>query len=226
MNTIKVILADDHVIVRNGIKILLESEGEVEVIAEASNGQEAVEKVKQFKPDILISDIRMPIMNGLEATAELKKVSPDTKTLILSMHDDEEYIIKSVECGASGYLLKDTTKEEFVKALRSILDGHKYFSGDISDVLVNGYLNKGAQGSSDSNREGDVLVKTDYHITKREKQILQLVYEGHSNKEIADELQKSIRTVETHRFNIMKKLEVGNITELIRKIDNELYILD
>lgn len=224
MDTIKVILADDHVIVRNGIKILLESEGEVEVIAEASNGQEAIDKVKQLKPDILISDIRMPVMNGLEATAELKKVSPDTKTLILSMHDDEEYIIKSVECGASGYLLKDTTKEEFVKALRSILDGHKYFSGDISDVLVNGYLNKNIGGGAPS-VDSSTMVKTDYHITKREKQILQLVYEGHSNKEIADELGKSIRTVETHRFNIMKKLEVSNITELIRKIDSEPYII-
>lgn len=224
MDTIKVILADDHVIVRNGIKILLESEGEVEVIAEASNGQEAIEKVKQLKPDILISDIRMPIMNGLEATAELKKESPETKTLILSMHDDEEYIIKSVECGASGYLLKDTTKEEFVKALKSILEGHKYFSGDISDVLVNGYLNKNIGGSAPSGDSG-TMVKTDYHITKREKQILQLVYEGHSNKEIADELGKSIRTVETHRFNIMKKLEVSNITELIRKIDSEPYII-
>lgn len=224
MDTIKVILADDHVIVRNGIKILLESEGEVEVIAEASNGQEAIDKVKQLKPDILISDIRMPVMNGLEATAELKKVSPETKTLILSMHDDEEYIIKSVECGASGYLLKDTTKEEFVKALRSILDGHKYFSGDISDVLVNGYLNKKAFSPSSAD-QGDTMVKTDYHITKREKQILQRVYEGHSNKEIADELGKSIRTVETHRFNIMKKLGVSNITELIRKIDSEPYII-
>lgn len=224
MNTIKVILADDHVIVRNGIKILLESEGEVEVIAEASNGQEAVEKVKQLKPDILISDIRMPIMNGLEATAELKRISPETKTLILSMHDDEEYIIKSVECGASGYLLKDTTKEEFIKALKSIIEGHKYFSGDISDVLVNGYLNKNTASSS-SNADGDAAERIDYHITKREKQILQLVYEGHSNKEIADELSKSIRTIETHRFNIMKKLGVGNITELIRKIDSELYII-
>lgn len=198
--------------------------GEVEVIAEASNGQEAIEKVKQLKPDILISDIRMPIMNGLEATAELKKISPATKTLILSMHDDEEYIIKSVECGASGYLLKDTTKEEFVKALRSILDGHKYFSGDISDVLVNGYLNKKTSDTTASG-EGDTMVKTDYHITKREKQILKLVYEGYSNKEIADELGKSIRTVETHRFNIMKKLGVSNITELIRKIDSEPYII-
>ncbi|MEO9805781.1 MAG: response regulator transcription factor [Reichenbachiella sp.] len=226
MDTIKVILADDHVIVRNGIKILLESEGEVEVIAEASNGEEAIEKVKQFKPDILISDINMPIMNGIETTAKLKKISPETKTLILSMHDDEEYIIKSVESGASGYLLKDTTKEEFVKALKSVLEGHKYFSGDISDVLVNGYLNK-ASGVPRSSQAGDsTLVKTDYHITKREKQILKLVYEGHSNKEIADELQKSIRTVETHRFNIMKKLSVGNVTELIRKIDSEPYIIN
>lgn len=222
MSTIKVILADDHIIVRNGIKILLESEGEVEVIAEASNGQEAIEMVKRLKPDILISDIRMPVMNGLEATAELKKISPDTKTLILSMHDDEEYIIKSVESGASGYLLKDTTKEEFVKALKSILEGHKYFSGDISDVLVKGYLNK--KSSTIDLRDGQK--KTDYHITKREKQILQLVYEGRSNKEIADALNKSIRTIETHRFNIMKKLAVGNITELLRKIDGEPYIIE
>lgn len=225
METIKVILADDHVIVRNGIKILLESEGEVEVIAEASNGQEAIEKVKQYKPDILISDIKMPVMNGLEATAALKKISPDTRTLILSMHDDEEYIIKSVESGASGYLLKDTTKEEFIKALKSVLEGHKYFSGDISDVLVNGYLKKASGTSTKTTSDVSTDVKIDYHITKREKQILQLVYDGHSNKEIADELQKSIRTVETHRFNIMKKLGVGNVTELIRKIDAHPHII-
>lgn len=223
METIKVILADDHVIVRNGIKILLESEGEVEVIAEASNGQEAIDQVKQHHPDILISDIKMPVMNGLEATAALKRISPNTKTLILSMHDDEEYIIKSVEAGASGYLLKDTTKEEFVKALKSVLEGNKYFSGDISDVLVKGYLNKNSGTSKKPS--GDSKPQSAYHITKREKQILQLVYAGRSNKEIADELQKSIRTVETHRFNIMKKLGVGNVTELIRKIDANPQII-
>lgn len=222
MNTIKVILADDHVIVRNGIKILLESEGEVEVIAEASNGLEALEKVNEFKPDILISDIRMPVMNGLEATAALQKSSPETKVLILSMHDDDEYIIQSVECGASGYLLKDTTKDEFVKALRSIIDGHKYFSGDISNVLVNSHLKR----TSLSQKEGVVNVEqVDYHVTKREKQILDLVYQGKSNKDIADALQKSIRTIETHRFNIMKKLGVNNVTELIRKIDQEPHIM-
>ncbi|MEO9964697.1 MAG: response regulator transcription factor [Reichenbachiella sp.] len=219
MKTIKVILADDHVIVRNGIKILLESEGDVEVIAEASNGIEAIEKVKQLKPDILVSDIRMPIMNGLEATAQLKKIAPETKTLILSMHDDDEYIISSVKAGALGYLLKDTTREEFMKALRSILNGDQYFSGDISAALVKGYL-----GKSNSS-PGDTVASIEYHITKREKQILKLVYEGHSNKEIADTLQKSVRTVETHRFNIMKKLGVGNVTELIRKIDKEPAII-
>ncbi|MGL1885909.1 MAG: response regulator transcription factor [Reichenbachiella sp.] len=224
MSKIKVILADDHVIVRNGIRILLESNGDVEVIAEASNGMEALEKSREFKPDILISDIRMPIMNGIEATAKLKDYSPNTKALILSMHDDEEYIIKSIESGASGYLLKDTTKEEFAKALKTIVDGQKYFSGDISNILVNSYLNIKEGQSSTINHPITVANIVDYHITKREKQILQLVYKGNSNKEIADTLSKSVRTVETHRFNIMKKLGVGNITELLRKIDAEPYI--
>ncbi|MFY0626698.1 MAG: response regulator transcription factor [Reichenbachiella sp.] len=224
MNTIKVILADDHVIVRNGIKILLESNGDIEVIGEASNGVEALEIAKELQPDIMISDIRMPIMNGIESTAKLQEVAPNTKALILSMHEDEEYIIKSVESGASGYLLKDTTKEEFSKAIHAIMDGQKYFSGDISNILVNNYLNM---------RDGSPIFKPaptaqhdEYHITKREKQILRLVYEGQSNKSIAEELGKSVRTVETHRFNIMKKLEVGNITELIRKIDHEPFLIE
>ncbi|PIB35371.1 DNA-binding response regulator [Reichenbachiella sp. 5M10] len=222
MSKIKVILADDHIIVRNGIKILLESNGDVEVIAEASNGEEALEKARLLQPDILISDIRMPIMTGIEATAKLKEFAPNTKALILSMHDDEEYIIKSIESGASGYLLKDTTKEEFSKALHAVIEGQKYFSGDISNILVNSYLNiKDGKPVSTNSRN---TIEHDYHITKREKQILQLVYEGNSNKEIADKLSKSVRTVETHRFNIMKKLGVTNITELLRKIDAEPYI--
>lgn len=224
MNTIRVILADDHVIVRNGIRILLESDGEVQVIAEAANGMEALEKAKQLQPDIMISDIKMPVMNGIEATSKLHEVAPNAKALILSMHDDEEYIIKSVESGASGYLLKDTTKEEFSKAIHAIMDGQKYFSGDISNILVNNYLNIRG-GKSYASLASSEEPMHDYHITKREKQILQMVYQGHSNKSIAEELGKSVRTVETHRFNIMKKLEVSNITELIRKIDNEPYLL-
>lgn len=224
MNTVKVILADDHVIVRNGIKILLESDGDIEVIGEASNGEEALKLAEDLQPDIMISDIKMPIMNGIEATSKLKSVAPNTKALILSMHEDEEYIIKSVESGASGYLLKDTTKEEFSKAIYAILEGQKYFSGDISNILVNNYLNM--RDGAPTFKSSPASDQHDYHITKREKQILKLVYEGHSNKSIAEELGKSVRTVETHRFNIMKKLEVGNITELIRKIDQEPYLVE
>lgn len=218
MEPVKVVLADDHEIVRNGIKTLLESEGQIEVLGEASNGMEAIEKVLALNPEIVILDIRMPIMNGIEATAKLREVSPNTKVLILSMHDDEEYIIKSAESGASGYLLKDTNKQEFIKAITTIREGHKYFSGDISNILVNNYLNikEGKDPAKNETPKGE-----DYGVTKREKEILQLIYQGVTNKDIAEMLGKSVRTIETHRFNIMKKLGVNNITELLRKIDTE-----
>jgi two-component system, NarL family, response regulator DegU len=217
MEDIKVVLADDHVVVRNGIKILLENEGEIKVIGEASNGEEALEIVKNLQPDVLIIDIRMPIMNGLEATSKLKTVSATTKALILSMHNDEEYILQSVESGAAGYLLKDTSKEEFIKAIRTVNQGGKYFSGDISNVLVNSYLNVRKVHNPDSNSEAE----DHYDLTKREKQILKLIMDGIGNKEIADKLDKSIRTIETHRFNIMKKLKVNSVVELFKKVEDE-----
>lgn len=219
MSSIKVILADDHELVRNGIKSLLESESDIEVINEASNGLEALEKVKEFQPDLLIVDIRMPILNGIEATSKLKQYSDTTKALVLSMHDDEEYITQSIDCGASGYLLKDTSKPEFIKAIKTIQQGGKYFSGDISNILVNSYLNS-KKGHTESLAKDDEANEK-YHLTKREKQILNLLYEGINNKEIAAQLNKSIRTIETHRFNIMKKLGVNNVTEMLRKIDKE-----
>ncbi len=141
MTDVKVILADDHVIVRNGIKALLENEPNIEVIAEASSGQEALELVGEFQPDILIIDIRMPGMSGLEATSKLKNYSDKTRALILSMHDTEEYVLQSIRVGASGYLLKDNSKEEFLKAIDSVSSGDKYFSSSISKILVNNYLN-------------------------------------------------------------------------------------
>ncbi|MTI25320.1 response regulator transcription factor, partial [Fulvivirga kasyanovii] len=203
-NTIKVILADDHEIVRNGIRLLLETEEDIEVVGEASNGEEAIEVVRKLRPDLLIVDIRMPVLNGIDTTARIKKEFSDTKVLVLSMHDDEEYIIKSIDCGADGYLLKDTNKPEFVKAIHSTMEGHKYFSGDISDILVNHYLSAKKSPSADETSDN----ASDYQLTKRERQILHMIYNGFSNKAIADELQKSVRTVETHRFNIMKKLGV------------------
>ncbi|MBI0397229.1 response regulator [Cyclobacterium marinum] len=216
MEKIKVVLADDHVVVRSGIKNLLENEGEITVVGEASNGKEAIVAVEKLNPDMLIIDIRMPEMNGLEATRELNKNPDAIKILILSMHDDEDYILQAIECGASGYLLKDTSKEEFLKAIKTINQGGKYFSGDISQVLVNNYLNINTKKTNP-----EKPIANDYDITKREKQILKMIANGIGNKEIATQLGKSIRTIETHRFNIMKKLKVNNVVELLKKIDDE-----
>lgn len=216
MEKIKVVLADDHMVVRSGIKNLLENEGEVEVIGEASNGEEALERVKALAPDLLIIDIRMPVMNGLDATKKLSGLKLPTKALILSMHDDEDYILQSIESGASGYLLKDTSKDEFMKAIRTIHQGGQYFSGDISQVLVKSYLN-----IKDRKVTKNVTPANTYDITKREKQILKMISDGISNKDIAEQLGKSIRTVETHRFNIMKKLKVSNVVELLKKLEDE-----
>lgn len=216
MEKISVVLADDHVVVRSGIKNLLENEGEIAVVGEASNGKEAISAVEKLNPDMLIIDIRMPEMNGLEATRELNKKPDAIKILILSMHDDEDYILQAIECGASGYLLKDTSKEEFLKAIKTIQQGGKYFSGDISQVLVNNYLNVNTKKANQNKPTAN-----DYEITKREKQILRMIANGIGNKEIASQLGKSIRTIETHRFNIMKKLKVNNVVELLKKIDDE-----
>ncbi|MCH7400822.1 response regulator [Belliella kenyensis] len=217
MENIRVVLADDHVVVRNGIKMLLESEEEIKVVGEASDGLEALDVVKAENPDILIIDIRMPNMNGLEATSKLHAYSQHTKALVLSMHNDEDYIIKSVESGAAGYLLKDTSKEEFLKAIRLVFNGGKYFSGDISNVLVNSYLNK----VNNKNTASGNSKEKNYDLTQREKEILKQIYQGIGNKDIAAASGKSVRTIESHRFNIMKKLKVNNVVELIKKVDEE-----
>ena len=212
---INAVLADDHELIRKGIKVLLEDDGNITVVAEASDGNEALAQIDATQPDILITDIRMPEMDGLQTTREVKQKFPDVKILVLSMHDDEDYILRSVEFGADGYLLKDTSKSEFVKAIDVVMSGQKYFSGDISNILVNSYLSFKSRGGTKPQAEsgGEKI------LTKRESQILSKIYQGVSNSDIANELGKSIRTVETHRFNIMKKLKVKNIAELLRKID-------
>ncbi len=211
MEQIRVVLADDHVIVRDGIKSLLEVEANIVVVGEASDGVEALEKTKELDPDLLIVDIRMPNLNGIETIKKLKELSLQTKTMVLSMHDLEEYILRSIESGADGYLLKDTSREEFVKAIHTIKKGNKYFSSAISNVLVNNYLN-----SKQSAEEKPKVVASELGLTRRENEILKMVTEGLSNRDIAERLEKSVRTIETHRFNIMKKLNVKNAAELIK----------
>jgi two-component system, NarL family, response regulator DegU len=214
MGKISIVLADDHILVRNGIKAMLESEEALTVIGEAGNGREALEVAKELHPDILVLDIRMPEMTGIEATAKLSEFSPTTKALILSMHDSEEYVLQSLDAGAFGYLLKDTDKTEFVKALKQIYAGNKYFSGAVSNVLANRLL--GAKSPEKNTKPDD-----QYHLTKREREILRMVINGTPNKEIADSLEKSVRTIETHRFNIMKKMGVNNAVDMVNKAVKE-----
>ncbi|MBB3698040.1 response regulator [Flammeovirga yaeyamensis] len=218
MTQISVVLTDDHVVVRNGIKLLLENSHEINVIGEGANGLEALELCKKLTPDVLVIDIRMPVMNGIEATSKIKEYSPNTKVLILSMHDDSEYILDAAEKGASGYLLKDSNSDEFLKAIKTVHEGKKYFSGDISKVLVESYLNIKNNNTPSPKPETKEVASID--LTKREKEILKYVAAGKSSKDIASILNKSVRTVETHRFNIMKKMEVKSAVELIAKLND------
>ena len=194
---------------------MLEMDTEIQVVGEAGNGREALEVAKKLKPDILVLDIRMPEMTGLEAAALLGEYAPETRAVILSMHDSEEYVVQALQAGAHGYLLKDTDKDEFIKALKQVHGGQKYFSGAVSHVLANQLLNARPYPSSRA------AVEDQYHLTRREKQILRMVIDGKHNKEIADSLGKSVRTIETHRFNIMKKLGVNNAIDMVNKTVRE-----
>jgi two-component system, NarL family, response regulator DegU len=215
MSKINIVLADDHILVRNGIKAMLESEPDIKVVGEADNGAEALERAKNLKPDILVLDIRMPQMTGLEAAARLREYSPSTKAVILSMHDSEDYVLEALGSGAYGYLLKDTDKHEFIKALKQVHSGIKYFSGAVSNVLANRLLN--ARPAAAPAR----VTEDRYHLTKKEREILQLIIDGKQNKDIADMYGKSVRTIETHRFNIMKKLGVNNGVDMVNKAVKE-----
>ncbi|HJY12956.1 MAG TPA: response regulator transcription factor [Flavobacterium sp.] len=209
--TIRVVLADDHVFVRDGIKSLLENEANIEVVGEAIDGADALEVVADSKPDLLIVDIRMPNLTGIEVVEKLRSDNNEVKIIMLSMHESEEYVLKSIKAGADGYLLKGSSKEEFLKALHTVAAGGKYFSGDISSILIGQLTNSSASLEPKQNLGEEMM------ITKREKEILTLLLSGKGNKEIAEALDISKRTAEVHRFNLMKKLKVKNLMELSNK---------
>ena len=215
MKETSIVLVDDHSLVRDGIKALLETEKDLKVIGEGSDGVEALTLVEEKKPDILIIDIRMPNMTGIEAVEKLSALNTTVKCIILSMHDSEEYILQSVAAGAKGYLLKDTGKVEFIKAIHAVRDGGKYYSGDISNVLVNNLLNPNKETIETVTK----ALPTDnpFELTNKEIQVLGLVLSGLTNKQISEKLKNSKRTVETHRFNLMRKMEVKNLMDLSKK---------
>ncbi|MCB0154232.1 MAG: response regulator transcription factor [Anaerolineae bacterium] len=206
MPKIKVLLAEDHTIVRKGITSLLAAEADIEVVGEAEDGQEAVEKVEQLSPDVVLMDNTMPVLNGLEATRQIKKRFPEVKVLVLTMHTTEEYIQQFLQAGASGYLIKKTAPKELVTAIHAVYDGDSYLSPSISTMIIEGYLHQATTTSEDSYEK----------LTDRERQVLQMITEGASNREIAERLHLSIKTVNNHRMNLMDKLNIHNTAKLVK----------
>lgn len=206
MSAIKVLLADDHGVVRKGLRFLLEQEPDITVAGEAADGREAIKLAKELQPTVIVMDIAMPQLNGIDATAQALKVSPNTGVLILSMHNDESYILRALEAGARGYILKDNAEEHLVQAIRVVAQGKPFFSPVIAQTLLEDYMrNLQQKGQQDS-----------YSLlTDREKEVLQLLAEGRSNKDVAQFLDLSVYTVETHRTRIMQKLNLHNTAELV-----------
>ena len=203
--TIKVLLADDHQLFREGLVNLLSSASDINVIAQAKDGKEAIEKAGQLKPDVLLIDIGMPQMNGIEATKNLKKLHPELKIIAVSMHSDRQYVKGILEAGADGYLLKNCTYRQLTDAIQSVYEGKKILSDDITDLVIKGYLEPSeneADGFSD--------------LSEREVEILQLIAEGKSTREISEKLFISVKTVGTHKQHILEKLDLKTNTDIIK----------
>jgi DNA-binding NarL/FixJ family response regulator len=210
MGNLRLLVADDHDVVRKGVRTLLEEQPGWEVAAEAADGREAVEKAKQVQPDVTILDLSMPELNGLEAAKEILKTVP-TKVLILTMYDSDPLIRQTLEAGARGYLLKSDAGRDLVSAVDALRRNKTFFTPKVAQMVLEGYLGRPSKESDeDTNR------KNGLRLTARQKQILQLLAEGKSSKEVAVALNISVKTAETHRANIMRRLDCHSVTELVR----------
>jgi two-component system, NarL family, response regulator NreC len=206
MSQIRILLADDHGVIRAGIRLVLERHPEMCVVAEASDGREAVAAVGKHRPDVVVMDLTMPNLNGIEATRQIRELHPKVSIVVLSMHSDEGYVLRALKAGALGYVLKDSTETDLISAVRAVFAGKSFFSPGVSKLLVDDYARQ---------LQGQKLEDSYDLLTKREREVLQLAAEGKSNKEVAGLLNISIYTVETHRKNIMEKLNLHGVPELI-----------
>lgn len=204
---IRILLADDHAILRDGIRALLSDETDLNVVGEAENGRQAVEQARALRPDIVIMDIGMPLLSGLEATTQIRRDVPEARVLILTMHQNEEYLARVLAAGASGYVLKDVAGRELVSAIRQVAGGEAFFSPSMTKTLTSLYLH-----SLEAERTHDPYSD----LTIREREVLQLVAEGFTNHQIAEMLKLSIKTVKTHRLHLMQKLDLHDRTELVK----------
>ncbi len=207
MSSIRVLLAEDHTILRKGLCALLENEFGIEVVGEAGNGKEAIEKAESLKPDVVVLDISLPLLNGIEVTRQLRKKNLEINILILTMHTSDEFVFEVINAGAKGYVIKKAAPDELVSAIHAVFLGHSYFSPEISKMLLD------RESESGPMQDESIIYKI---LTEREREILQLVAEGHSSREISEMLFISIKTVENHRANIMEKLGLHNLAELIK----------
>ena len=201
-----VLIADDHSVVRQGVRIWLERSGTIEVVGEAADGREAVRKAEQLKPEIVIMDIAMPLLNGIEATSQITRRNPQTRVIILSVHADESYILRALNAGAKGYLLKEATENDLLPAVRSVQDGKPYFSPSIAKVLLEDHMRMLRQNNMQDSYE---------LLSEREREVLQLLAEGKANKEVAHLLNLSPHTIDSHRTNMMQKLGLHNTAEIV-----------
>jgi DNA-binding NarL/FixJ family response regulator len=206
MNSIRVLLADDHKLMRAGLRLVVDQQPDLSVVGEADDGRQAVDLARSLKPNVVVMDIGMPNLNGIEAARQIREVCPDAAVVMLSMHSDEGYVLRALNAGARAYLLKDSATTDLVQAIHAVVEGKSFFSPAVSKVLLQDYMRKvrrsGAEDSYDL-------------LSPREREVLQLVAEGKSNKEVAGLLNLSVFTVETHRAKIMQKLNLKGVPELI-----------
>jgi two-component system response regulator NreC len=209
----RILIADDHDVVRSGLRVLLRSVPDFSIVGEAADGEEAVRLSAREKPDVVIMDISMPILDGIEATKLIKERQPEVKIVIMSVHEDEEYVYQILCAGASGYVLKNAGKGDIFEAVRSAVSGERFFSPGISRLIVDGFIKRAEEQTRADNR---TAVSGIQQLTKRETEILKYIAEGYTNRQIADALFLSFRTVNTHRANLMRKLDIHETAGLVR----------
>ena len=206
----RLVIADDHSVVRDGIRSVIRSSPDYIIVGEAKDGEQAVNLARDKEPDIVLMDISMPKLNGIEATTRIKETNPDVKIVILTVHEDEEYVFQILRAGASSYVLKSAGKKEILAALKSVMEGESFFSPTVSRIIVEGFV-KRPQG-----RETATVGKAESLLTKRETEVLQFIAQGYTNRKIAEVLYLSMRTVNTHRTNLMQKLDIHDTARLVR----------
>ncbi len=204
---IRILLVDDHAILRAGLRVLLGDEPGIEVVGEASDGREAVAKAERLSPDVALMDISMPVMDGLEATCRIHQSCPEVKVLVLTIHDNEEYLFQVLEAGASGYLVKKSADTELISAICTVHRGEAFLSPSATKMVIGRYLHAVGRGDEKQNYD---------ELTSREKEVLKLIADGYTNQEIAGRLIISVKTVETHRAHILKKLELHTRADLVK----------